>query len=155
MTFSALAHFRPLWTSPMDRLTPERRSWNMSRIKGRDTGPEVRVRSVLHSLGFRFSLRRTDLPGKPDITLPKWQTVVFVHGCFWHQHQNCKNAVLPKTRAEFWTAKLTGNVVRDKRHALALRRMGWRVITIWECQAEDEAKLRRSLVLKLSRNNED
>ena len=109
-----------------DRLTPERRSWNMSRIKGRDTGPEKRVRSILHRLGFRFTLRRVGLPGKPDVVLPRRRTVVFVSGCFWHQHAGCQNAVLPKTRTDYWVSKLTGNTDRDQRNSAALRRLGWR-----------------------------
>ena len=98
----------------------------MSRIKGRDTGPEKRVRSILHRLGFRFTLRRVGLPGKPDVVLPRRRTVVFVNGCFWHQHAGCQNAGLPKTRTDFWVSKLTGNTDRDQRNSAALRRLGWR-----------------------------
>lgn len=128
-----------------DRITPERRSWNMSRIKGRDTGPEKCVRSLLHGLGLRFTLRNTRLPGKPDIVLPRWRTVIFVHGCFWHRHENCHNNVMPKTRPEFWEKKLGENVARDQRSVAAMRQLGWRVHVIWECEVADEAKLRRSL----------
>src|SRR6266404_7469753 len=92
----------------MDRLTAERRSWNMSRIRGRDTKPEREVRSLLHRLGFRFSLKRHDLPGRPDIVLSRYSTAIFVHGCFWHRHKNCRNSVVPKTRRAFWLAKLIG-----------------------------------------------
>lgn len=134
----------------MDRLTAQHRSWNMSRIKGQDTGPERRVRSVLHRLGFRFSLRRRDLPGRPDIVLTRHETAIFVHGCFWHRHRNCRNAVLPKTRPEFWLAKLNGNVERDARNVLALKQLGWRVLTVWECEVEDEAKLSEKLLAKLA-----
>jgi DNA mismatch endonuclease, patch repair protein len=137
-----------------DRLTPERRSWNMSRIKGRDTGPEKRVRSILHRLGFRFTLRRKGLPGKPDVVMPARRTVVFIHGCFWHQHKGCRNAVLPKTRADFWLAKLTGNTDRDRRSSIALRRLGWRVLVVWECELEVEAKLERTLFRKLRSSDE-
>jgi DNA mismatch endonuclease, patch repair protein len=126
-----------------DRITPERRSWNMSRIKGRDTGPEIRVRSLLHRLGLRFTLHNTTLPGKPDIVLPRWRTVIFVHGCFWHRHAHCPNNVMPKTRPDFWEQKLGGNVARDERNFSSLRRLGWRVRVIWECEVADEAKLRR------------
>jgi DNA mismatch endonuclease, patch repair protein len=133
----------------MDRLTAEDRSWNMSRIKGRDTGPERRVRSLLHRLGFRFSLRRKDLPGRPDIVLPMRGVAVFVHGCFWHRHEKCRNSVLPKTRPEFWLAKLSRNVERDQQNAFALKQLGWRVLTIWECELENEPiltkKLRRAM----------
>ena len=135
----------------MDRLTAERRSWNMSRIKSRDTGPERRVRSVLHRLGFRFSLRRQDLPGRPDIVLVRRETAMFVHGCFWHRHKNCRNSVLPKTRRDFWLAKLNGNVERDKRNVIALKEQGWKVLTVWECEVEDELKLSRKLLTELSK----
>jgi DNA mismatch endonuclease (patch repair protein) len=135
----------------MDRLTAERRSWNMSRIKGWDTAPEKRVRSLLHRLGFRFSLRRKDLPGRPDIVLPGRNVAVFVHGCFWHRHSGCSNAVLPKTRAEFWLAKLNGNVERDMRNAAALKELGWKVLTIWECEVENETRLSRELLRSLTR----
>lgn len=118
-----------------DRLTPDRRSWNMSRIRGRDTAPENLVRSTLHRAGYRFRLHRRDLPGRPDIVLSKYRTVVFVHGCFWHRHAGCRFAYTPKSRVDFWTAKFHANVERDRRNAFALRRLGWRVVTVWECDA--------------------
>jgi DNA mismatch endonuclease, patch repair protein len=118
----------------VDRLTPEHRSWNMSRIRGRDTQPERAVRSALHRAGYRFRLHRKDLPGRPDIVLPKHRTVVFVHGCFWHRHPGCRFAYTPKSRADFWAAKFLANVERDQRNRRDLRRLGWRVITVWECQ---------------------
>jgi DNA mismatch endonuclease (patch repair protein) len=118
----------------------------MSRIKGRDTVPEKRVRSLLHRLGFRFSLKRKDLPGRPDIVLPRRRIAVFVHGCFWHRHKDCSNSVLPKTRPEFWLAKLNGNVERDARNAAALKGLGWRVLTIWECEVDNETRLCRRLL---------
>jgi DNA mismatch endonuclease, patch repair protein len=139
----------------MDRLTAERRSWNMSRIKGRDTVPEKRVRSLLHRLGFRFSLRTKGLPGRPDILLKRYNTAIFVHGCFWHRHADCKNSVLPKTREDFWLAKLTGNVERDRRNAASLRRQGWKVLIVWECQVENESKLSRRLLATLARAEHD
>lgn len=135
----------------MDRLTAQQRSWNMSRIRGRDTGPERRVRSLLHRLGFRFSLKRRDLPGRPDIVLPRHGTAIFVHGCFWHRHKRCRNSVLPKTRSEFWLTKLTGNAERDKRNATALKNLGWKVLTVWECEVGDELKLSRKLLAALTR----
>lgn len=138
----------------MDRLTVEQRSWNMSRIKGSDTRPERRVRSVIHQLGFRFSLKRHDLPGRPDIVLVRHRTVIFVHGCFWHRHKNCRNSVLPKTRREFWLAKLNRNVERDKHNLKALKQLGWKVITVWECEIENESKLSRKLLAKLTRTQE-
>jgi len=134
----------------MDRLTAERRSWNMSRIRGRDTVPEKRVRSLLHRLGFRFSLRNRKLPGNPDIVLSRRKVAIFVHGCFWHRHKGCKNAVLPKTRAEFWLGKLEGNVERDRRNATALKQQGWRVLTIWECEVGEEPRLSQKLLAELA-----
>jgi DNA mismatch endonuclease (patch repair protein) len=163
-----------------DTLTKARRSWNMSRIKGKDTGPEMIVRSLLHRMGFRFRLqqriavadksgkRKAESPGrtghgmlpqksaksastsgkktvKPDIILPKLKTALFVHGCFWHRHRGCKDATMPKSRTEWWRAKLEGNAERDKRNQTALRRSGWRVITVWECETEKPEKLKRRL----------
>jgi DNA mismatch endonuclease, patch repair protein len=135
----------------MDRLTPEQRSRNMSRIRCRDTTPERKVRSALHRLGFRFSLRRRDLPGHPDIVLPRHNTVIFVHGCFWHRHRQCTNSVMPKTRQEFWAAKLNGNVERDARNSKALRSLGWKVLTVWECETAKDEALSRKLLAGLDR----
>src|SRR5262245_21964738 len=129
----------------MDRISPERRSWNMSRIRGRDTTPERIVRSLLHRLGLRFSLRRRGMLGKPDVVLPARATVVFVHGCFWHQHRGCKLAVMPLTRTEFWRKKLRRNVERDGENELALRHLGWRVVTVWECELENQEKVAKRL----------
>ena len=120
----------------MDIWSKSKRSEVMSRIHGRNTKPELLVRSVLHRAGFRFSLRRKDLPGRPDIVLPKYRTVIFVNGCFWHQHRGCKEASRPKTRRKFWADKLDGNVCRDQRNYRALRKLGWRVIVVWECEVE-------------------
>lgn len=121
----------------------------MSRIRGRDTLPEKRVRSLLHGLGFRFSLRRKDLPGKPDIVLPARHAVVFVHGCFWHQHKGCRNATMPNTRRPFWEAKLNGNAARDGRIRKELRSLGWHVMTVWECELADESRIGRRLAKAL------
>lgn len=111
----------------------------MSRIKGRDTGPELRLRSLLHRAGFRFRLHANDLPGKPDIVLPKYRTAIFVHGCFWHRHEGCRNATSPSTRTEFWQEKFDGTVERDKRNMAALETAGWTVITVWECDLKADA----------------
>lgn len=121
----------------MDRLTPERRSWNMSRIRSGDTKPERIVRSILYGLGYRFRLHRKDLPGKPDIVLAKYKTVVFVHGCFWHRHKGCKYAYMPKSRIEFWQKKFDENVERDRKVQKKLEDMGWKIIIIWECELKD------------------
>jgi len=134
----------------MDRITAERRSWNMSRVKGQNTAPELKVRSVLHRLGFRFSLRRRDLPGRPDIVLPKYRAAIFVHGCFWHRHENCRKSALPKTRQEFWLTKLSENVERDKRNVIALEQLGWKVLTVWECEVGDESALSERLLPSLA-----
>jgi DNA mismatch endonuclease (patch repair protein) len=117
----------------MDIWSKAKRSEVMSRIKGRDTKPELIVRSLLHRAGVRFSLRRKDLPGRPDIVLPKYRAIVFVHGCFWHRHKGCKVASMPKSRKTFWQAKFKGNVARDKRNRRDLERLGWRVLVVWEC----------------------
>lgn len=124
----------------------------MSRIRGRDTAPERQVRSLLHHQGFRFTLRRQDLPGKPDIVLPRWRTVVFVHGCFWHRHEGCINAVMPKTRTTFWQRKLRGNVIRDEANLHRLEALGWSVIIVWECELSDKERLLKRLVNAVEAN---
>jgi DNA mismatch endonuclease (patch repair protein) len=133
-----------------DTLSTEERSRLMSRIRGKDTKPELVVRRLLHSMGYRFRLHRRDLPGNPDIVLPSRRICIFVHGCFWHLHPNCKDARIPKTKSAWWRKKLKGNAARDKRHNAALRRLGWRVLTIWECQSENPEKLTRRLGRLLS-----
>ena len=119
----------------------------MSRIRSGNTSPEKIVRSILHANGFRFRLHRKDLPGKPDIVLPKFQIVVFVNGCFWHQCPNCKSGRLPKSNLPYWP-KLKRNQERDKKNVLELKKLGWRVITIWECQI-DEKNIQSLLLSKL------
>ena len=119
-----------------DTLSAERRSWNMSRIGSRNTTPEIRMRSLLHRAGFRFRLHAAGLPGKPDIVLRRYKTVVFVHGCFWHRHGGCRKATTPSTRTEFWQSKFNATIERDRRKTSELNAMGWRVLTVWECELE-------------------
>ena len=109
----------------VDSLCPEHRSWNMSRIRSRDTKPELLLRSKLHRAGLRFRLHRRDLPGNPDIVLPKYSTVIFVHGCYWHRHKGCKKTTTPSTRTNFWEAKFARNVERDELNILAIKAAGW------------------------------
>lgn len=137
----------------MDRLTREHRSWNMSRIRGHDTGPERMVRSLLHRLGFRFRLHSRRLPGRPDIVLPKYRSVVFVHGCFWHRHLDCPFAYTPKSRVDFWASKFAENVARDRRTTAALRQVGWKAVIVWECELRNPEALSRRLerILRRSR----
>lgn len=116
-----------------DSISPEKRSWNMSRIKGKDTSIEVRVRKYLFSQGFRYRKNVNSLPGKPDIVLPKYHSVIFINGCFWHRHPKCKYATIPKTRTDYWEEKFNRNVSNDKHHYEELERLGWNVIIIWEC----------------------
>ncbi|WP_123595582.1 very short patch repair endonuclease [Pseudomonas sp. AF76] len=117
------------------------RSRMMSGIRGKNTKPEILVRRVLFKAGFRFRLHRKDLPGVPDVVLPKWRVALFVHGCFWHMHQGCSNAKLPSTRTEFWQQKLEANVERDRKTQIALTKAGWRVVIIWECLTRDTQAL--------------
>lgn len=122
----------------MDTLTKEKRSWNMSRIKSKDTAPEIRVRSALHRAGYRFRLHVKDLPGTPDIILPKYKTIIEVRGCYWHRHEGCKYAYMPKTKIEFWKKKFAENISRDQRTEKDLKAMGWRVIIVWECEVRTQ-----------------
>lgn len=117
-----------------DRLTPEQRSWNMSRIKGKDTKIEVKVRKYLFSKGYRFRKNDKRYPGKPDIVLPKYHVAIFIHGCFWHRHEGCKDATTPKTRTEFWLSKFDNNVRNDQIKQNKLKELGWKVVVLWECE---------------------
>jgi DNA mismatch endonuclease Vsr len=117
---------------------------NMAAIRGRDTTPELRLRCLLHGLGYRFRLHRRDLPGRPDIVFPGRRKAIFVHGCFWHRH-GCRNSVLPKTRAKWWEEKLSRNAERDKAAVASLESLGWSVMTVWECEAKDEAQVSQSI----------
>lgn len=129
----------------MDRLSREHRSWNMSRIRGKDSAPELAVRSLLHRQGFRFRLHQRSLPGTPDIVLPKYRSVLFVHGCFWHRHAGCKFAYTPKSRQDFWARKFRSNQERDARSASELELAGWRVLVVWECEVRDTKRLAERL----------
>jgi len=120
-----------------EKLTKEQRSWNMSRVRSVDTNPEKIVRSWLHLNGWRFRLHDKTLPGSPDIVMKKYGTVIFIHGCFWHSHQGCRRATIPKTNREFWEKKLKGNLERDKKAREQLSQMGWKVIVIWECEVKN------------------
>ena len=117
----------------------------MSRVRQKNTDPEIAVRRCLHSLGYRFRLHRRDLPGTPDIVLPKFRKVIFVHGCFWHRHHDCSKATTPKTRVEFWSEKFRANVERDEKKGQALRDTGWEPLVIWECESKDAAHLKQKL----------
>lgn len=117
----------------------------MAQVKGRDTRPEKVVRSLLHSMGYRFRLQKKDLPGKPDIVLPRFRTAVFVHGCFWHRHPGCKRASMPAVNAEYWRRKFERNMARDAANKAALEKQEWRVLVVWECELKDMAALRMRL----------
>jgi DNA mismatch endonuclease (patch repair protein) len=122
----------------------EIRSKNMAAIKGKNTKPEMLVRKFLHANGYRYKLHDKNLPGKPDIVLPKYKTVIFVHGCFWHGHKDCKYFVIPKTRTEWWLNKINGNIANDAKALNALKKDGWKIITIWECKLKP-AKVEKTL----------
>ncbi len=132
-----------------DNLTKEKRSWNMGRVRSKDTKPEIIVRRLLHRNGFRFRLHKKDLPGKPDIVLPKYKTVILVHGCFWHRHMGCADATTPKTRTSFWEKKFNENVQRDKRTVTALCSAGWKVIIVWECETTRSDELINRLKVEI------
>jgi DNA mismatch endonuclease, patch repair protein len=144
----------------VDHLTTEQRSWNMSRIRSKNTKPELRLRSMLHNMGYRFRLNgkvakrlhpKGVLPGKPDIVLSKYRTIFFVHGCFWHHHNGCKGATIPKTRTEWWLAKFARNVERDRENSTELQKLGWNVITVWECELKNPDKVRERITVELPR----
>lgn len=122
-----------------DVLTPEQRHKCMSKIQGRDTKPEIRVRKWLHNQGYRFRLQRNDLPGKPDIVLPKYNLVIFINGCYWHRHSGCKYTTTPKSNSDFWEKKFAENIIRDKANIKQLEQLGWNVIVIWECEVKSES----------------
>ena len=128
-----------------DVFTPEKRSAVMSRVKNRDTAPEILVRSLLHRMGYRFRLQVKDLPGTPDIVLPKYRSVIFVHGCFWHGHEGCPRSQRPQANAEFWNEKIGKNMARDEKAQDDLRAIGWRVLIVWQCRTRKTDELRQTL----------
>lgn len=140
--------------SMTDNLTPEQRKKTMTRVKSQDTSPEMKVRRLAHSLGYRFRLHRKDLPGKPDLVFPKLKKVIFVHGCFWHGHPGCKASKRPTTNTEYWNKKLDRNIARDKLNQEKLVSMGWRCLVIWECQIKKTEDLNKILITFLSEVNE-
>jgi DNA mismatch endonuclease, patch repair protein len=123
-----------------DKHSKEQRSYNMSKVKAKDTKPELLVRKYLHKNGLRYRLHVKEMPGKPDIVFPKYKTVIFINGCFWHGHENCKFATLPKTREQFWQNKITSNINRDKKAKENLRAEGWQVVTVWECELKPKIR---------------
>ena len=136
-----------------DTVSKEKRSWNMSRIRAKDTKIEVAVRKYLFANGFRYRKNVKELPGKPDIVLPKYKAVIFVHGCYWHRHQGCKNCTTPSTNTEFWLEKFNTNVENDRKHKEQLETAGWRVLVLWECEIEQDFEpLMESVVSWLKSN---
>lgn len=129
----------------MDRISKKHRSWNMSKIRSKDTKPEIAVRSILHKMGYRFRLGAKDVPGKPDVVLRRYKTAVFVHGCFWHRHEGCKFAYTPKSNVAFWEEKFRRNIERDEIVGKELRKTGWLQIIVWECELSDIPKLEKRL----------
>ena len=123
----------------------------MARVKGKDTKPEILVRSLLHKLGYRFRLHIRNLPGSPDIVLPRYKAAILVHGCFWHGHEGCKRATIPATRTQFWSAKIEGNRERDMRNLAALEELGYRCLVIWQCEIKDIELLKQRIVTFLSK----
>ena len=141
--------------SDMDVHSKEVRSYNMSRIKGKDTKPEETVRKYLFSQGFRYRKNDKKLPGTPDIVLPKYKTVIFVNGCFWHGHEGCKYFVWPKNNAEFWHKKIRDNILRDQRKVRALDLLGWKVIVVWECKIKSDKENTLKNLMKEIKNDEN
>ena len=129
-----------------DTFTPEQRSAVMARVKNRNTTPEKLVRSLLHQRGYRFRLHRKDLPGSPDIVLPRYKSVIFVHGCFWHGHEGCRRGTRPTSNTEFWNVKIDRNIERDTLAIRHLEDTGWRSLTVWQCEIKDTIALQDRLL---------
>ncbi|MBK9169294.1 MAG: DNA mismatch endonuclease Vsr [Bryobacterales bacterium] len=125
--------------------TPEQRSRIMRAVKGADTTPELAVRRLVHSMGYRFRLHRTNLPGKPDLTFPRLHKVVFVHGCFWHGHECARGSRVPVQNRDYWTRKVARNLERDRKTEAALESLGWKSLAVWECEIKDQDRMRRTL----------
>ena len=134
-----------------DRLNPEKRSWNMAQIKSRNTEPEIKVRRVARHLKIRFQMHRNDLPGSPDIVFPEYRLAVFVHGCFWHRHKRCPMASTPKTRFSFWHQKFLDNTMRDKKVTKQIKKAGWHMGVIWQCQTKTPEMIEARLLKLLGR----
>lgn len=130
----------------MDKITPEKRSWVMAQVKAQNTRPEKIVRSLLHRLGYRFRLHRKELPGRPDIVLPKYRTAIFVNGCFWHAHPGCKRVRIPEEHREYWLQKLDKNRIRDAKNIMMLKNAGWHVLIIWECELKNVELTQKRLI---------
>lgn len=138
----------------MDIWSKKKRSEVMSNIKGKNTKPEMILRSQLFRQGFRFRVHKKDLPGKPDIVLPKYKTVIFVHGCFWHYHRDCRDGRIPQSNNAFWKVKLEKNVERDAKHIVDLGKLGWNVIIVWECEIEKSlAVVLEDIICKIRRGS--
>ena len=138
-----------------DKISPQRRSWNMSRIRSSNTKPEIAVRSVLHRNGFRFTVNgplNKKLLGKPDLVLPRYRAIIFVHGCFWHGHENCNISRIPKTRTDWWKSKIGKNQDRDKIVRKTLIEMDWNILTIWECEIKEDPTL-KELILQVNQKS--
>lgn len=135
----------------MDKLTAERRSSNMRCIRSTDTNPELILRRLIHGLGYRFRLHRKDLPGRPDIVFPGLREVIFMHGCFWHQHSGCREGRIPGSRADYWGPKLDRNQIRDATDQARLEEQGWKVLVIWECELKDTVAVKRKVKTFLGR----
>lgn len=129
----------------VDTLTPSKRSAVMAAVKSTDTAPELFVRRLLHKMGFRFRIHRKDLPGKPDIVLPRHKKIIFVHGCFWHGHAGCSKLRMPASNTDYWVNKIRGNVDRNSKHIKQLTEAGWIVLVIWECELESTARVEKIL----------
>jgi DNA mismatch endonuclease, patch repair protein len=128
-----------------DLLDPQSRSENMRRIRSKDTQPEMVVRRCIHAMGYRYRLHVRDLPGKPDLVFRKTKKVIFVHGCFWHQHSRCREGRVPKSKTKYWRSKLKRNVERDQAHLASLKQLGWKTLVLWECELQNEERLHRRL----------